>query len=735
MTGLGTIKQVSTGNNLPYNRLTVRQTWGREIPTINFITKPTLSLGDAEPLEVYRDGSLLLKCFAELAETTVSSKTYSGRLNPTAPMFRILKPVTFVSEPAWIIKALNQPVQAALVPFIKSRFDNFNDYAEAKTNWKIRGAFVQADIMQGVPWPWASNFPNTTPVGMTTDGHDPNGAGVLCFGMGLTSGVWLTCFDPTSPSTSHNAQIVVAYVKVLKQTTHRCFVGLMNSNPGAGVPGYILEVDFDQTTNNVRLLRVPNANDPGAWVVVAQSSQDLTAEIGQWVTLKVTRLNRGTLLSPNYYWKGGILRSDGTSVTITEVLDNTYETFVAVIGCRASSGAAAGNVHLHLDRASVLFSDQIGSDPGGDDAYPWAFSALGLIQVTRNSDFCDGESWMWGETGSAQATGNKLQLDLRAQTADICRVDFLHRDGEYPENFTVDVSNDNSGSPTNWTNVLTKSGNTVRDVHAVFTPQSVRHIRLILTGGGSRKWAVTEMKVYKKAGGTFFSLGTITEYGAQVMLTEQWATIWDAIHDLGDATGWHAWINPRTLSVNFDASRGSDLSSTIKFEENRNIRPTYRHQRTVLEKVDRVYVVGRTIGEEQLYAMAEVANVPADYRERVFLAAAITDTTILQTLANKLRDVLSSALEQIMFDARDPYATGSWDIGDLVQVNIPSKNISDKYRVLNTTRTFQGSTEIVTVEVASQAVIALKTLEQILTQSNAVAQMLLQQKIRDLSLQ
>jgi hypothetical protein len=38
------------------------------------------------------------------------------------------------------------------------------------------------------------------------------------------------------------------------------------------------------------------------------------------------------------------------------------------------------------------------------------------------------------------------------------------------------------------------------------------------------------------------------------------------------------------------------------------------------------------------------------------------------------------------------------------------------------------------LEVASQAVIALKTLEQILTQSNVVAQMLLQQKIRDLSL-
>lgn len=71
-------------------------------------------------------------------------------------------------------------------------------------------------------------------------------------------------------------------------------------------------------------------------------------------------------------------------------------------------------------------------------------------------------------------------------------------------------------------------------------------------------------------------------------------------------------------------------------------------------------------------------------------------------------------------------------MGDTVQVDIPSKSVSGKYRILNITRTFQGKAETVGMDLASPGVIALRVIEQILTQNNVVANMLLQKKIRDL---
>jgi hypothetical protein len=210
-----------------------------------------------------------------------------------------------------------------------------------------------------------------------------------------------------------------------------------------------------------------------------------------------------------------------------------------------------------------------------------------------------------------------------------------------------------------------------------------------------------------------------------------WSSIWDLLHDLSDATGFHAWLGPRAGTLNFSATRGTDLSATIKFAEGRNI-STYRHTRNLLEKVDRVWVIGAQVGEEQVYGVKATDPLPTNYRERVFSAKSISDPIVLQTLAETLYTVLNSAIEQITLTVRDGYATGAYDVGDTVQIDIPSKSVSGKYRILNISRTFQSKAETVSIDVASPGVIALRVIEQILTQSTIVADMLLQKKVRDL---
>jgi hypothetical protein len=245
----------------------------------------------------------------------------------------------------------------------------------------------------------------------------------------------------------------------------------------------------------------------------------------------------------------------------------------------------------------------------------------------------DDRSASFVSTPTNQALNNAFTFDMAASKTNICRVDLLANDGEYPQNLNIEISTNG----TDWTTVWSRTNNLARDIHAIFTPVTARYVRARITANGTQIWSAREFRIYQSAGSLLFSLGTINDYGSDVVFDENWTTLWSAMHDISDATGWHAWINPRTLALNFAATRGTDLSSTIKFEEGRNI-GQFRHQRNLLEKVDKVWVLGAKLGEEQLYATAEVASLPSDYRERVFIASAITDETILQMLATKLKD-------------------------------------------------------------------------------------------------
>jgi hypothetical protein len=607
---------------------------------------------------------------------------------------------------------------------------------------------VAEEVFQGLPYPFGNQILLPLPyVGITTDDHS-DGIGVACFGgweplAGLHlcyQGAGMT-FNPAAATT----QTVVARLRVLSTGTqvNRVFVGLINSLPGSGFSGYLLCVDFDATSNNIVLYRCPDLNAPAGWVAIATSSADLTGTKGSWVILKLSRRNRGTLASPNYWWKGGVVGSDGTSIGITETNDNTYSTFLATVGARGD-GVAGHFTHMHLDRFTIMETDRIPSDQGFNaDIYPWILNASqaggwGTSFTNLASDVLDscGDPSLDPPTSMIvygnQQNGDYFTLDMSALKSGVCRVDLINVVNNHPGTLAIDVSADNFYPATNWTRVWGPKTNVSREVYATFTPITCRHIRVILTAAAAWKWRLNEVKIYPSAASLFYTVGTITEYGLEVNVANlNWRTIWDAWHEIAGAIGWHFWINARTGTLNFSSAQGTDKSATIKFQENRNI-SNFKYSRTLLEKVDRVIVLGKNAGSEQLSATKEAASLPADYRERVFVAKSIGNLTVLQNLANTLYNVLSAPIEQIHLDVIDNYATGSFDVGDTINVDITSRGVAGNYRVLNITRTFQDNTETVAIDVASQAVIALAILQQILTQDSIVAQNLLQKKIQDL---
>jgi len=675
---VGKIIKVSDSSEIPYSKLTIKQTWGREVPTVGFTSRPTLSLIDDEAIQITRDDVALMNGIVELYETTSQQKQFTARIDPVTFLFRYVQPTIWDTDPAWLLKMLNQPVKARLLPYVGSRYEKFDNFANTKTNWKIGGNWASIDIFYGVPAPWSNDLVVNHMVGMTTDNHEP-GVGVLCFGYYAgTDGIWLTAQTPFADADSQNSETIVARVKVNRAVVHRCFLALMDSQPTVGGKvGYLFEVDFDSTTNNLKLYKVPSSANPAGWTVLTQGSKDLTAEIGNYLWLKFSRRNRGTSGTPHWYFICRVFQGDGTETYLSEVTDDTYFPHYACIGCRGN-GVAGGQVHLHLDKAAYLLSDKPPSDKGiSADIYPWIVTKTGLAggAAGLGSDLLDdalGTAW---QTSSNQALNDKVQYDMAAQKNDICRVDVICEVDKYPENIKIELSNDDNATPTNWTNVWSKTGSTSPEVYAVFAPTQARHVRAILTAAGSRKWLVKEVRIYQSDGNPTLTLGTIVDFGAALIVQSNWSSIWDLLHDLSDATGFHAWLGPRAGTLNFSATRGTDLSATIKFAEGRNI-STYRHTRNLLEKVDRVWVIGAQVGEEQVYGVKATDPLPTNYRERVFSAKSISDPIVLQTLAETLYTVLNSAIEQITLTVRDGYATGAYDVGDTVQIDIPSKSVS-----------------------------------------------------------
>jgi hypothetical protein len=119
---------------------------------------------------------------------------------------------------------------------------------------------------------------------------------------------------------------------------------------------------------------------------------------------------------------------------------------------------------------------------------------------------------------SNQTNGHYLQIDMKeVYSTTAIRVDNRGSTGDefesYLRNYSISISADDNGTPTNWTTVATKTNNRAMNIVESWAPQNARHVRITCTANFGRKWFVSNVYVYEADNPiTGISVGTIAEH-------------------------------------------------------------------------------------------------------------------------------------------------------------------------------------------------------------------------------
>lgn len=134
--------------------------------------------------------------------------------------------------------------------------------------------------------------------------------------------------------------------------------------------------------------------------------------------------------------------------------------------------------------------------PNGEaalDRSGWTATASSTESGGSPARALDGNLSTRWSTGQAQASGQWFKLDMGSQKAfDEISLDAGSSTGDYPNNFKIEVSNDNS----NWTLLRNATGSTQKLVIHTTDQLAARYIRITLTSGKGNWWSIHELNVH-----------------------------------------------------------------------------------------------------------------------------------------------------------------------------------------------------------------------------------------------
>jgi hypothetical protein len=136
----------------------------------------------------------------------------------------------------------------------------------------------------------------------------------------------------------------------------------------------------------------------------------------------------------------------------------------------------------------------------------WTVTASTTNGGDSTSNAIDGRRTTRWSVGNTQSTDDWFKIDMTTnQTVSRLEIDAgPDYPTQYPRNYNLEVSTDNS----NWTSVATGSGSATL-LTIDFSEQTVRYLRIKLTGANAEWWAISEISVWgtAAAGATRFSRG------------------------------------------------------------------------------------------------------------------------------------------------------------------------------------------------------------------------------------
>lgn len=343
-----------------------------------------------------------------------------------------------------------------------------------------------------------------------------------------------------------------------------------------------------------------------------------------------------------------------------------------------------------------------GIDPkGGTTSLVWSVSSdpagTGLNSAV---DGLDGSS-EWS-SGVAQQSGHYYKIDLGSSETDVCRVEFgsLLHDSEYAKNYRIRVSTDDSS----YTQVAKKDGCTSRHVSHTFTKRSVRYIRIEITSYDAADWSISFIRVYQADDDIPDILeGTVDEVGTLIDFVSEKERVLQACYRLAEVVGWRFWFVGKYYY--FQATRGSDISGSIKFEYGNNLIQ-------IAPEIDIFpegnHIVGWGKGEG---VMQDATRVTAEDATSISSYGRVdypltkgreADTTVLQELADNELAARKDPREAYEAEVKDSYTSGEWGAGDTVQIECSPLSISGGYRIMSWSRSWGEDVEQVTVQLSNR---------------------------------
>jgi len=311
-----------------------------------------------------------------------------------------------------------------------------------------------------------------------------------------------------------------------------------------------------------------------------------------------------------------------------------------------------------------------------------------------------------------QTANEYYEIDLGSDKT-VCGIMIECRDpnqtGHYARNFEILADNAAAGSPP-VTQVYSRNNNACNNIIASWTPVSVRYIRINLTNSYADEWAISEVFVFESGTAlTGLSIGTIDDLAITSAQWERFEFSYQRINecsqDVADASiavpcEW--WID-EDGAVQLQTRRGSDLSGSISFVTGDEIGKLINKE-SIVELGNRIKVLGKGQDHEQDMVSSdwnEDAASIASYTEyeRVFTAKKCEYVDDAELVADLYLDI-SKDLEQtvrVTID-KDPYATGSWGVGDDVTVTEIHTGVSGSFRVKQLIRKWDSGGETVIIE-------------------------------------
>lgn len=359
--------------------------------------------------------------------------------------------------------------------------------------------------------------------------------------------------------------------------------------------------------------------------------------------------------------------------------------------------------------------------------------------MDHNKDYCivvyvysattlDGANYVsvGHDTSAPSHVGNRAFYNNSAWTGDNTRDVCFYVYGRY-DVFT-DINIDDLVTEVE-TTLASVSSNTYRDIIHSWTPQSMDHLRIRLTGQDlNHSWAISQIylykaescdyRVYKETGCTptyaanqyisalAFDSAYTTALGPlnlpRARLIDILNTVVKQCHSAYVPYEWWLALDANN-TFHFKNQKGG--SPAVTFAKGTNLGKVTR-TKEVSDTVQRVRVIGRGEGKRQEDVSSDwVEDVTAmgtvnSFYEDIVSKKSMVDKTMSDLVANiHLSDEADPKDQPIITVNNDSYASMAYDTGDNITVTDSLTGTSGSHRIYNITKEVDGDGEVITIAV------------------------------------